>query len=103
MTTVIVADSDLSLSTIQPLRDALSDALAAGAPVQLDLGAVAAPGVALLQLVESARRQATRDGVAFALTAPAAATLRDVLERAGFVAAFDQADHAFWFHGDSSQ
>ncbi|MBW6527459.1 STAS domain-containing protein [Sphingomonas sp. RHCKR7] len=100
MTTAIVAESDLSLASLDRLAAALRDALARGGAVRLDLAAVAVPDLALLQLVEAARRQAARDGNDLALAAPADGPLARALERSGFTAGFDAADHDFWFHGD---
>lgn len=100
MTTAIVAERDLSLATIDRLAAALREAFGRGHAVSLDLTHVAAPDLALLQLVEAARRQASRDGVDVALAAPAGAALVRALERAGFTAGFDATDHDFWFHGD---
>lgn len=100
MTTAIVAERDLSLATIDRLAAALREALGRGDAVRLDLTHVAAPDLALLQLVEATRRQASRDGVEVALTAPAGAALARALGRAGFTAGFDTTDHDFWFHGD---
>ena len=100
MTTAIVAERDVSLATIDRLAAALREALGRGDAVSLDLTHVAAPDLALLQLVEAARRQAMRDDVNVALAAPAGAALVRALERAGFTAGFDATDHDFWFHGD---
>jgi len=100
MTIAIVAERGLSLTNIDRLAAALRDALASGEAVRLDLTDVTAPDLALLQLVEAARRQTARDGVEFALAAPAGAALTRALERAGFTAGFDATDHDFWFHGD---
>jgi hypothetical protein len=100
MTIAIVAERDVSLATIDRLAAALREALGRGDAVSLDLTHVAAPDLALLQLVEAARRQAMRDDVDVALAAPAGAALVRALERAGFTAGFDATDHDFWFHGD---
>jgi anti-anti-sigma regulatory factor len=100
MTTAIVAESDLSLATIDRLAAALRESLAHGASVRLDLSTVTTPDLPLLQLVEASRRQAARDGVDLTLTGPAGPALASTLERAGFTAGFDATDHEFWFHGD---
>ncbi|MBY9063085.1 STAS domain-containing protein [Sphingomonas yunnanensis] len=100
MTTTIVAERDVSLASVDRLAAALRESLARGALTRLDLSAVAAPDLALLQLVEAARHQATRDGTDLALSAPAGATLADALARSGFTAGFDADDHVFWFHGE---
>jgi hypothetical protein len=101
MATAIVAERDLSLANIDRLAAALREALARGDAVRLDLTDVAAPDLTLLQLVEATRCQASRDGIGVALTAPAGAVLARVLDRAGFTAGFDAADHDFWFNGDA--
>ncbi|MBB3473895.1 STAS domain-containing protein [Sphingomonas sp. BK345] len=100
MTTAIMAERDLSLATIDRLAAALREALSRGGSIRLDLTHVATPDLALLQVVEAARRQASRDGVDITLAAPAGAVLARALERAGFTSGFDATDHDFWFHGD---
>ncbi|MBB6506482.1 anti-anti-sigma regulatory factor [Sphingomonas endophytica] len=100
--THVVAAGDLCLPSIGSLADDLSQAFAAGDAVRLDLSAVAAPDLSVLQLVESARRAACDEGRDFALTAPVGAPFRALLARAGFIPASDE-DATFWFHGDSAQ
>lgn len=100
--THVVAAGDLCLPTIGLLADDLSQAFAASDAVRLDLSAVAAPDLSVVQLVESARRAARDDGRDFALTAPVGDPFRALLARAGFIPASDD-DALFWFHGDSAQ
>lgn len=100
--TPVVAAGDLCLPSIGLLADDLLQAFAAGDAVRLDLSAVTAPDLSVVQLVESARRTARDDGRDFALTAPVGAPFRALLARAGFTPASDD-DAAFWFHGDSAQ
>ncbi|MBB3658112.1 MFS superfamily sulfate permease-like transporter [Rhizobium sp. BK650] len=54
--------------------------------------------LSFLQLIEAARRQAKAEGKTFTLSTPAGGSLLKVLERAGFVEAFDQEDQKFWLH-----
>ncbi len=55
--THVVAAGDLCLPSIGLLADDLSHAFAASDAVRLDLSAVAAPDLSVVQLVESARRR----------------------------------------------
>ncbi|MEH3103644.1 MAG: STAS domain-containing protein [Sphingomonas phyllosphaerae] len=100
--TPVIAAGDLCLPSIGLLADDLLQAFAAGDVVRLDLSAVAAPDLSVVQLVESARRTARDDGRDFALTAPVGAPFRALLARAGFTPASEE-DATFWFHGDSAQ
>ncbi|MEG8040103.1 STAS domain-containing protein [Sphingomonas sp. LR60] len=100
--THVVAAGDLCLPSIGLLADDLSHAFAASDAVRLDLSAVAAPDLSVVQLVESARRTARDDGRDFALASPVGAPFRALLARAGFTPASEE-DASFWFHGDSAQ
>lgn len=97
--THVIAAGDLCLPTIGLLADDLTQAFAAPAPVRLDLSAVTAPDLSVVQLVESARIAARETGTDFALAAPVAAPFHALLTRAGFTPASDD-DATFWFHGD---
>ncbi|GGB28405.1 hypothetical protein GCM10011380_17510 [Sphingomonas metalli] len=101
--TTVMAAENLCLPTIETLADALRAALSPGRAVRLDLSAVAAPDLSVLQLVQSARVTAARDGCGFALAVPATGSLAALLDRAGFPPAFTPEDRQFWFHGDTVQ
>ncbi len=100
--TMVTAAEDLCLPTIGLLAEQLETAIAPGSAVQLDLSAVTAPDLSVIQLVQSARVTAARRDCDFALAAPAGDRLRALLDRAGFPGSTP--DHTqFWFHGDSPQ
>lgn len=102
ITTVTAADG-LCLPSIGAFATELRDALAGGGAVQLDLSPVAAPDLSVVQLVQSARVTAARTGAALTLATPADATLRALLDRAGFLTRLSPEDSEFWFHGDTAQ
>jgi len=94
------APSSLTMASIHDFADVLAAAQGGGEGVlTLDLTAVAAPDLSVLQLVESARAQARVGGGSVQLSAPAADALAALLERAGFMGAMTPEDIDFWFHG----
>ncbi|WP_314373225.1 STAS domain-containing protein [Sphingomonas paucimobilis] len=101
--TMVTAAEDLCLPTIGLLAEQLGTAIAPGGTVRLDLSAVAAPDLSVVQLVQSARHTAAQCGCDFALAAPASDRLRGLLDRAGFLPCPAPEHTQFWFHGDSEQ
>lgn len=101
--TTVTAAGDACLPTIGQLAEALRAAIVPGATVRLDMSQVAGPDLSVIQLIQSARATAARNGCDFALAAPAGPVLAALLARAGVPAA-PQSDHVhFWFHGDTVQ
>lgn len=100
--TTLAAPDALSLRSIADFADTVRGALDGTHDVAIDLSAVAAPDLSVVQLVEAARRQAVRQGLALTLAHPAAGPLAALLDRAGF-ADLAPADHHFWFHGAAHQ
>jgi len=66
-------DEEAGLSSAAGLKDALVEALAAAAPVALDLGQSVEIDVTVLQLAFAAAREAERSGSSFVSTASEAA------------------------------
>ncbi|GAA3088569.1 hypothetical protein GCM10010520_38650 [Rhizobium viscosum] len=66
--------------------------------IALSLPENAEADLSFLQLIEAARRQAKAEGKTFTLSTPASGSLLKLLERAGFMEAFDQEDQKFWLH-----
>lgn len=101
--TMVTAAEDLCLPTIGLLAEQLGTAIVPGGMVRLDLSAVAAPDLSVVQLVQSARHTAAQRECDFALAAPASDRLRGLLNRAGFLPCPTPEHTQFWFHGDSEQ
>jgi len=101
--TTVMAAGDLCLPSIGDCCAELQAALAAGGPVRLDLSAVRAPDLSVVQLVSAARKTAAATHCDFALAAPVDAALRDLLDRAGFLTGASADDLHFWFHGELEQ
>lgn len=101
--TMVMAAEDLCLPTIGTLAEQLQAAVQPDAVVRLDLSAVAAPDLSVIQLVQSARVSAARLGCDFALAAPAGDRLRMLLDRAGFPLDASSHHREFWFHGETVQ
>lgn len=85
-----------TVRTIAGLHKSLLQALQKCRTVQLGLQAGTETDLTFVQLVEAARRHATAKGKAIALKEPASGSLREVLERGGFLAA--PAARSFWLH-----
>jgi len=81
----------------------ICEALGTADSVTLDLSAVENCDLSFLQLVESGRRMAERDGKAFQLAEPASSLLAAILTRAGIAGPTAPDDITFWHHGVSPQ
>ncbi|MBY9062038.1 STAS domain-containing protein [Sphingomonas yunnanensis] len=90
---------DASISDIAAILDVLTTAIAEHAAVTIDLAAVTSADLSLLQLLESARREAARGGRLLSLATSAAPAIAALLDRAGFMTAATPADIEFWSHG----
>lgn len=84
---------ELTLSTIAGAHQQLAQALAGQRPVLVDMSYADETDLSLIQLLQSARHTATRDGKTIALKQPLPATLSRDLSRGGFLAS---SDSAFW-------
>ena len=94
-TTIDIAGS-ADVRTITEFHQKLLQALQQNSAVRVKLDTAADVDLTFVQLVESARRFATAAGKDLALSAPAAAGVREILQRGGFLAA--AADRMFWLH-----
>ncbi len=74
-------------------------ALPLGDDVLLDVSALAAPDLSVVQLIHSLRSEATAQGGEVRLSTPAGEALTALLHRGGFTDAMTPDDNAFWFHG----
>ena len=88
----------LSLRTITDHRASLVSALTGNSSVSLAIAEDAQIDLSFLQLVESARIYAATSGRQIALGKPASGTLRDLLERSGFLQDMSSEDANFWLH-----
>ncbi|PZQ58717.1 MAG: hypothetical protein DI544_13590 [Sphingomonas taxi] len=102
-TTTLIAAGDLRLAVVGCLAEQLRGAFAGPGAVRLDLSAVIAPDLSVLQLIQSARTTATMANRDFALAAPGDATLRRLLDRAGFLSGASDDDRRFWLHEEATQ
>lgn len=94
----IRSPSALTVRSIAAFHEEFLAAFADTNDIAIDLSAVENPDLNVIQLVESARRQAARDGATLTLTHPATGPLAAVLDRAGF-GDLSPTDAQFWFHG----
>lgn len=101
MTTIIDCGSNGSLAAIPALAEQFRAAFAQADDIAIDLSTLGSAELSLIQLIESARRQAAVDNRALSLVAPAPPALADILELSGTLWARDPADLQFWFHEGS--
>ena len=88
----------LSIRNISELNQKITESFQSNYSVFLDIGENAEADLSFVQLVESARRFAKASGKTIALASPAGGHVLKVLERAGFVEAFNREDAQFWLH-----
>jgi anti-anti-sigma regulatory factor len=93
----------MTVRQIKEAHERLQTVVAAGGAVVVDVTDVAACDLSFVQLLESARLSCGRSGDRFALSAPAAGPLRDVLERGGFLDGADADRTQFWTHAGAAQ
>jgi hypothetical protein len=84
------------IRTIADIHRALLLALQQNSSVKVAVPDGAGADLSVVQLIEAARRFAAAQGKTFALSAPAAPGLREILQRGGFLSAVS--DCAFWLH-----
>ena len=88
-------------ATIPHAADAwtrLTEALAGGGDLCVDVADVTGADLSFVQLIEAARTAWARQGSALRLAAPADGALRDVLDRGGFLDGSDAERLDFWTH-----
>jgi anti-anti-sigma regulatory factor len=98
-------DGTRALSHANDVRTSLIAALHASNVVVLECGNLEDVDLTFIQCLLSARRSATEQGKTLSLAAPAAGSLREVLQRGGFLNARDSnssPDEAFWTTGAAS-
>ncbi|MBU8543557.1 MULTISPECIES: STAS domain-containing protein [Roseomonadaceae] len=81
---VIRLSGPLTIGTAQQARDRLLDALRAPGPVTVDCAEATAFDIAFIQLLESARILATRQGTTLRLAQPLPPRLAEMLAAGGF-------------------
>jgi anti-anti-sigma regulatory factor len=85
---------ELTVRTISDTHQKLTSELRNTDSLLIDVREVDDVDLTFVQLIESARRSASKDGKRLAMAAPFPPALRDLLERGGFLGAGDSA--SFW-------
>ncbi|MDM9620222.1 STAS domain-containing protein [Rhizobium sp. S96] len=88
----------LSIRNVSDLKQRITESFSSNNSVILDIPENAEADLSFIQLVESARRQAKAANKTLALGVPAKGHVLKVLERAGFIEAFNGDDTKFWLH-----
>jgi hypothetical protein len=96
---VIVVDREVTIQTIGEFHADLLSTVQSSQELVLDIRVADQSDLTFIQVIESVRRTASRDGKHVALSAPAAGGLRVMLERGGFVGTPE--NRQFWFHEGS--
>ncbi|MDR3493627.1 MAG: STAS domain-containing protein [Ancalomicrobiaceae bacterium] len=90
--------SSLTIRDIQALHGLISKALTGNDPVRVAFKNDVAVDLSFVQLIESARLTAKRNGKTFTLLRPVGDNVRGVLERGGFLTAANRDAARFWLH-----
>lgn len=80
------------------IYSSISDAIQNKDGLVIEISERAEADLSFIQLIEAARRQAKKHGKPIALASAASGHLLKVLDRAGFLAAFNPDDAKFWLH-----
>ncbi|GEO85536.1 MULTISPECIES: STAS domain-containing protein [Alphaproteobacteria] len=102
-TTVFKLDQIANIRNISNIHSEISSALSSSPALTLDLADVPDVDLSFVQLLESARLQASLEGKQLTLSQPASGTLLDVLRRAGVIETASPEDAQFWLHKGSVQ
>lgn len=94
--TVFCVAGEASVRNIAEIHQDLQDAYRDNDSIVLDLSGLGEMDLALVQLIEAARRTSAADGKTVALASPANGVLLDTLERGGFLGATE--NKMFWLH-----
>ncbi len=95
----MVLSGDLTIKGIEAIHAQLLAEMQLHSNIILNITDVVEADLTFVQLVESARSTAARNGGRLTLRAPVAATLRAVLERGGFLDPADPTRTQFWLQG----
>lgn len=96
-------DSDLTIRHAADVKSLIAGGLDEASRASLAVNPDAAVDLSFVQLVASARRQASDAGGAITLTEPAGPKLREILQRGGFIEGASPEDLKFWFHSENAQ
>lgn len=98
-------DGSRTLANANDVRASLINALQASNLVVLECNGLQDVDLTFVQCLLAARRSAAEQGKSLSLAAPAAGSLREVLQRGGFLSTPDASaspDEAFWTTGAAS-
>lgn len=90
--------NSLSIKNISEIYSNISAGLNSNISIVLEIDEGPDADLSFIQLVEAARREAQAQNKKISLARPAAGSILKVLERAGFVEAFNREDAQFWLH-----
>lgn len=88
----------MTLIEVEDVRDRLRDSLGSAGRVEVDCSEVGETSICFIQLLLAARTSAAGRGVGLHLRQPLSASMRDALERGGFIGLSGPARKAdeFW-------
>jgi anti-anti-sigma regulatory factor len=98
----LALSESVTIRNIEAVREELLAMMQRQPAVEVDCAALAQGDLSLIQLLLSARKSAGNSGGAIVLAQPAAGILRDLLTRAGLLAAAGgppREEDAFWLQG----
>jgi hypothetical protein len=93
----------LSIRNVSEIHAKIIDVIQNNSSIVIEIPESAEADMSFIQLIESARRRAKALNKSIALSSPAQGRVLKVLERAGFIEAFDRDDANFWLHKEVKQ
>ena len=94
---------EITVRTIVAAREKLAESLRQSVSVLLNIGSVASVDLTFVQLIESARLSAARDGKTLGLTSAATGPVLEALQRGGFLGARAAEQSGFWLEPSGAQ
>lgn len=98
--TMLTFGNNTTLKNAPEIAREIAERMNPGSSLVLNTGGVDICDITILQIIQSARRQAELSSCKLSLEKPAAGALLELLEQAGFLAAAKSSDLDFWFHGE---
>lgn len=95
---VYVVPLKANIRNIKDVHDEFLTYVKNNSDVKIDLDSCEDGDLALIQLIESARKTAAADAKSISLTKPANTIVQTTLRRAGLLDVFSPADAKFWLH-----
>ena len=99
---VYVVPLKANIRNIKDVHDEILTYVKNNSDIRIDLDSCEDADLALIQLIESARKTAAADAKSISLTKPANTIVQTTLRRAGLLDVFSSGDAKFWLHKEEA-